>query len=83
MKKVAYYTLEPVYEAAPDEFRICNASVGICCTCGGIATGMGGSRADVCLRCADVLMRGKARGAIVWELPPPPEQHEQHIDDAG
>lgn len=81
MKKVAYYSLEPVYEAAPGEFRVCNASVGFCCTCGGIATGMGGSSGDVCLRCAEVLMRGEARGAIVWELPPPPEQGQEQVHD--
>lgn len=66
-KPVAYYTLTPIYEPEPGEFIIANASVGTCCTCGGIATGMGGSSGDVCLRCAEVLMRGQARGAIVWD----------------
>lgn len=65
-----YYTLTPVFAPAPGDFSFVNASVGVCCTCGGIATGMGGSRGDVCLRCADVLLSGKARGAIVWEDQP-------------
>ena len=66
-KKPSYYTLTPIFDPEPGETRIANASVGVCCTCGDIATGMGGSHGDVCLRCAEVLMSGVARGAIIWE----------------
>lgn len=76
-KSPAYYTLTPVFEPEPGEFRMVNASVGTCCTCGGIATGMGGSRGDVCLRCAEVLLGGNARGAIAWDDPPPSSVEER------
>lgn len=66
-KEIEYYTLTPVYKHDPNEFRIATAAVGLCCTCGAIATGMGGSPGDVCLRCAEVLLHGGARGAIVWD----------------
>ncbi len=66
-RKIEYYTLEPVYEPDPDHPTFVNASVGFCCLCGDMATGMGGSRGDVCLRCAEVALSGRARGAIVWE----------------
>jgi hypothetical protein len=66
-RKIEYYRLEPVYAPAPGEFRIANASVGVCQLCGGVATGMGGSDSDVCLRCGGVLVSGRARGAIKWE----------------
>lgn len=62
--KPEYYVLTPVYKN-PNAFV--NASVGFCRTCGGMATGMGGSDHDICLRCAEVLISGEARGAIVWE----------------
>jgi hypothetical protein len=37
---------------------------------------MGGSNRDVCLRCADVVMKGQARGAIVWENDGEAGRHE-------
>jgi hypothetical protein len=61
--KPDYYTLTPVFQT---QGMLVNASIGICCTCGGVATGMGGSNGDVCLRCAEVLMSGQARHTIVW-----------------
>lgn len=61
-----YYVLTPVYPPEAGEFHIANASVGTCQLCGGIATGMGGSDKDICIKCAEVVMSGKARGAIVW-----------------
>ena len=67
-KKPEYYVLMPVYPAEPGGFL--NASVGTCGLCGGIATGMGGSDHDICLRCAEVVISRQARGAIVWEPTP-------------
>jgi hypothetical protein len=66
-RKPEYYVLTPVYPPKSGEFAIANASIGTCQLCGGIATGMGGSNGDVCLRCAEVVMKGKARGEIVWD----------------
>lgn len=66
-RKPEYYVLTPVYPPKPGEFAISNASIGTCQLCGGIATGMGGSDRAVCLRCAEVVMKGQARGAIIWE----------------
>lgn len=61
-----YYVLTPIYPPKEDEFRLVNASVGNCRLCGEVATGMGGSDADVCRRCGDVVISGKAIGAIKW-----------------
>ncbi len=67
MTKPEYYVLKPIYPPEPGEFRFVNASVGICQLCGATATGMGGSHEDICLRCAEVVIAGQARGAIKWE----------------
>lgn len=56
-----------IYPPKPGEFGFVNASVGICGLCGGIATGMGGSDHDICLRCAEVVISRQARGAIKWD----------------
>lgn len=69
-EKPEYYELVPVYPPKPGEFVIANASVGTCGLCGGIATGMGGSDNQICVRCAEVVLNRKARGAIVWEDTP-------------
>lgn len=68
-KKIEYYQIVPVFEANEDvgKLQIVNASVGICGLCGGAATGMGGSDDQLCVRCAEVVICGQARGAIVWE----------------
>ncbi|TWG90369.1 hypothetical protein L598_000700001260 [Mesorhizobium sp. J18] len=66
-KKPDFYSLVPVYPPDPGEFVIANASVGVCGLCGGIATGMGGSDNQICVRCAEVVIKGQARGAIVWD----------------
>lgn len=65
--KPEYYVLTPIYPPEPNEFRIANASVGMCGLCGGVATGMGGSQHDVCLRCAEVVIAQQAIGCIKWE----------------
>lgn len=69
-RKPEYYVLTPIYPPQPGEFRIANASVGTCQLCGEVATGMGGSNNDVCLRCAEVVIAGQARGAIKWDDSP-------------
>lgn len=68
-QKPDYYVLEPVYPPKPGEFGLVNASVGHCQLCGGVATGMGGSPNDICVRCAEVVISGQVRGAIVWDEP--------------
>ena len=66
-KKPEYYVLSPIY---PHEghLQIVNASVGICQLCGGIATGMDGSNHDICIKCAEIVISGQARGAIIHEV---------------
>lgn len=66
-RKPEYYEIVPVYPAPEGEFRIANASVGTCGLCGGMATGMGGSDRQLCVRCAEVVIKGQARGAIKWD----------------
>lgn len=66
-KKISHYQIVPVYDLEEGDFMLVNASVGTCGLCGGNATGMGGSDDQLCTRCAEVVLAGKARGAIVWE----------------
>lgn len=66
-REPTYYVLTPIYPPKEGEFHIANASVGNCRLCGEVATGMGGSGADVCRRCGDVVISGRAVGAIKWE----------------
>jgi len=66
---VVYYELKKVVidPVKPGEFRLASAACVTCSTCGGYIDGMGGpGNAPVCVRCAEVLRNGKARGAIVW-----------------
>jgi hypothetical protein len=57
-------TIEPT---KPGEFRLVTAAVVTCGLCGGMIDGMGGPGCGaVCVRCAEVVMRGQARGAIKW-----------------
>ncbi len=74
--KPEYYVLTPVYRPKVGEFSFVNASVGICGLCGGIATSMGGSNHDICIRCAEVVIRGQARGTIIWEDNDAPAKEE-------
>lgn len=63
-RKPDYYVLQPVYPPEPGAFSIVNASVGICGLCGEVATGMGGSNNQICVRCAGIVRSGRARGLI-------------------
>lgn len=66
-KQPEYDVLQPVHPPEPGEFLFLNASVGFCGLCGNIACGMGGSNDIVCVRCAEVVMSGQAKGAIKWD----------------
>jgi len=65
-RRIEYYVLTPVFKPSDGGFSIVNASVGVCGLCGAIATGMGGSPNDICLKCAEVVISGRAKGAIIW-----------------
>lgn len=65
-----FFELQPVEIADPEpgEFRIATAAIRDCGLCGEIIDGMGGpGNGSVCVRCAEVVIRGEARGAIKWE----------------
>ena len=65
-----YYELSLVEipDPKPGEFRMATAAIRDCGLCGGIIDGMGGpGNGSICLRCAEVVKRGEARGAIKWD----------------
>ena len=55
-KTISHYILYPIYNE--DNF-ISNASVGVCISCERIATGMGGSDKDICIKCAESFLSKK------------------------
>lgn len=60
-----------VPDAKPNEFRLVTAAIIDCGLCGEMIDGMGGpGHGAICLRCAEVVMRGDARGAIKWSDKP-------------
>jgi hypothetical protein len=63
-RKPRYYVLTPVYPPASVSGMLVNASVGICQLCGEIATGMGGSNMDICLKCGNLLKNGRLQGTV-------------------
>lgn len=70
---VSYYKLVRVDipPPAPNEFRLSTAALMCCRICGRIIDGMGGPGEYVCIPCGDVVMAGKAIGAIKWDEAPP------------
>lgn len=67
-----YYELQEVViePPKPGEFRMTTAAVLSCGLCGGVIDGMGGpGDGAVCERCASLVRRGGAKGAIVWTPP--------------
>lgn len=68
-KPLEYYELRKVTipPARPDEVRWGNAACLICSLCGDYLAGSGGPGPVICVRCADVVKRGEARGAIKWD----------------
>lgn len=63
-----YYELRKVTPSQPGELVIRTAAVLCCDLCGGVIDSMGGpGHGAVCVRCADVVMSGRARGAIKWD----------------
>lgn len=67
---VRYFELREVTidPPKPGEFRIVTAAVLYCDLCSDAIDGMGGpGDGVVCVRCADVVRTGRARGAIKWE----------------
>lgn len=65
-----YYELTKVVipDAKPGEFRLATAAIIDCHLCGTVIDGMGGpGHSPICTRCADVVMRGEAMGAIKWD----------------
>lgn len=68
-KRTAYYELKPVEERASQPGAFLTAAVRSCGLCGETIEGMGGpGPGSVCVRCAEVVMRGEARGAIKWDV---------------
>jgi len=51
----------------PGEFSMTTAAMWSCATCGEAIAGMGGpGNGEVCVRCAELIRSGRARGCIVW-----------------
>ena len=69
---IEYYELRKVtiQPIKPGEFRMATAAVMSCGFCGGCISGNGGpGRGNICVRCAEVVQKGNARGAIKWDEP--------------
>ena len=58
-----YYLLQKqtIYMPEDGEFGLVNASIGSCCLCGSMITGMGGTSGMICLECGGMLERGQLR----------------------
>jgi hypothetical protein len=63
-----YYELTKVIIPDSDGVRLCTAALITCGLCAKMISSSGGpGSGSVCIECADLVISGQARGAVVWE----------------